>query len=140
LTRRAAAAAAAGALLALLLIRQPPSEIRRRIVSLSHFAPSELAVRRLGGSGTAFDRSYFSFLENALRRLPASAEGVAILGAPPGAPYLYLASYQFAPLPVLVSPNPVPARWIVAVYGDDRPAGARVMAEWAGGALVEPSP
>jgi hypothetical protein len=140
LTRRAAAAAAAGLLLALLLVRQSPLELRRRVVSLSHFAPRELAVRRLGGSGTAFDRRYFSFLENARRRLPASAEGVAIVGVPPDTPYLYLANYQFAPLPVLVSPDPVPPRWIVAAYGPDRPSGARVVAEWAGGALMEPLP
>jgi hypothetical protein len=140
LTRRAAATAAAGALLALLLIRQSPSEIRRRIVSLSRFAPRELAVRRLGGSGTAFDRTYFAFLENARRRLPVSTEGVAIVGVPSDPPYLYLASYQFAPLPVLRSPAPVPPRWIVAMYGTERPAGMRVVAEWAGGALLEPSP
>jgi hypothetical protein len=140
LTRRAAAGAAASLLLALLLLRQSPSEIQRRIVSLSRFAPRELAVRRLGGSGTAFDRPYFSFLENALRRLPKSAEGVAIVGVPRDTPYLFLASYQFAPLPVLVSPDPVPPRWIVAVYGNARPAGARIVAEWAGGALLEPAP
>ena len=140
MTRRRAAAAAAGLLLVLLLVRQSPREVGRRAISLSRFAPRELAVRRLGGSGTAFDRAYFSFLENARRRLPASAQGVAIVGVPNDAPYLYLASYEFAPLPVLLSPDPVPAHWIVAASGTDRPAGARVLAEWAGGALLEPSP
>ena len=33
-------------------------------------------MRRLGGSGAAFDRRYFSFLENARRRLPPSATAV----------------------------------------------------------------
>jgi hypothetical protein len=140
LTRRVSAAAAAGLLLALLLVRQSPLEVRRRAVSLASFAPRELAVRRLGGSATAFDRSYFSFLENARRRLPASAEGVALVGVPSDAPYLYLANYQFAPLPVLASPDPVPSHWIVVVYGTNRPPGARLLAEWAGGALMEPSP
>jgi hypothetical protein len=137
-SRRRVAALAAGLLLALVLIAQPWAELARRIRSISRFAPKELAVRRLGGSGTAFDRGYFSFLENAHRRLPASARGVAIYGAPPGEPYLYLANYVLAPLPVRVSPESLPEGWVAAIYGKRRPPGARILTEWDGGALAEP--
>ena len=139
MTRRRIASAAAGLLLALVLLAQPWAEIPQRLRSLAAFAPKELAIRRLGGSGSAFDRRYFSFLENARRRLPASAEGVAILGAPAGEPYLYLASYVLAPRPVRISPDRVPAGWVAAIYGSARPPGARLLAQWSEGALVEPA-
>lgn len=138
MSRRVAAAAAAGLLAALVLLAQPWAELPRRARSLARFAPRELAVRRLGGSGTAFDRPYFSFLEDARRRLPATAAGVAIYGAPPGEPYLYLASYVFAPRPVRVSPESVPEGWVAAIYGPRRPPGARILDEWDGGALAVP--
>jgi hypothetical protein len=139
-SRGRAAAAAAGLLLALLLIGQPWAELPRRVESVRSFAARELAVRRLGGSGTAFDRPYFVFLENARRRLPKSAGGVAIYGAPPGDPYVYLAHYQFAPHPIAFAPATVPDGWVAAIYGAGRLPGARVLAEWAGGTLVEPAP
>ncbi|MGH9400386.1 MAG: hypothetical protein ACRD00_08445 [Thermoanaerobaculia bacterium] len=138
--RRAAALAAAALLAALLLARISPGEINRRIASLDHLALREPAVRRLSGTAAAFDRPFFVFLESARRRLPAGAAGVAILGAPATDQVLYLASYQLAPLPVLVAPAALPARWVAAVYGSERPPGWRVLAEVAGGALLTPAP
>jgi hypothetical protein len=139
-TRDRLGPAAAALLLALLVLSQPLADLPRRVRSLAAFAPKELAVRRLGGSGAAFDRRYFSFLENARRRLPKSAAGIAIFGAPAGEAPLYLASYQFAPLPVLLSPPSIPAGWVTAVYGPERPPGARVLAELPEGVLLEPAP
>jgi hypothetical protein len=137
-SRSTAAGAAIGLLLALNLIVQPWSELPRRVRFVSRFAPRELAVRRLGGSGAAFDRRYFSFLENARRRLPASAAGVAIYGTPGTEPYLYLASYTLAPVPVRLSPESLPHGWVAAIFGSGRPAGARILQEWEGGALAVP--
>jgi len=140
LSRAGAAGAAAAGLLALVLAAQPWGELPRRARSVARFAPRELAIRRLGGSGTAFDRRYFSFLENARRRLPASAEGIALYGVPPGEPYVYLAHYVFAPKPVRLEPDAPPAGWVAAIYGAARPPGARVLQEWDEGALVAPRP
>jgi hypothetical protein len=123
-TRRRIAALAAGLLLLLVIASQPLAELPHRLRTLAAFAPKELAVRRLGGSGTAFDRRFFSFLENARRRLPGSAKGIIVLGAPGSEPLLYLASYHFAPLPVSFEYRrghgvaPVPPGWVVAQYGD----------------------
>ena len=97
-------------------------------------------MRRLSGTAAAFDRSFFIFLEAARRRLPPTAAGVAIVGAPATDQVLYLASYHLAPRPVLIAPVALPARWFVAVYGAERPAGFRVLAELPGGALLEPKP
>ena len=130
MSRASAAAVAAGILLALVLVAQPWTELPRRARSVVLFAPRELAVRRLGGSGAAFDRKYYSFLENARRRLPASAEGVALYGVPPGDPYVYLAHYVFAPRPVRLAPESPPAGWVAAIYGAARPPDARVLDEW----------
>ncbi len=140
MSRRRAAAAAASLLAAVVLLAQPWDELPRRVRTIARFAPRELAIRRLGGSGTAFDRRYFSFLENARRRVPPSAPGVAIYGAPPGEPYLYLANYVFAPRPVRVSPPELPAGWVAAFYGADRPPDARILDEWDDGALMVPEP
>jgi hypothetical protein len=137
-SRRTAAGAAAGLLLALNLIVQPWTELPRRVRFLARFAPRELPVRRLGGSGTAFDRRYFSFLENARRRLPASAAGVAIYGTPATEPYRFLAHYSLAPLPVRVAPESLPKGWVAAIYGPRRPPGARILDEWDEGALAVP--
>jgi len=137
-SRRGAAVAAAGLLAALIVLAQPWAELPRRVRSVVRFAPRDLAVRRLGGSGTAFDRRYFAFLENARRRLPPSAAGVALYGAPAGEPYLYLASYVFAPRPVRVSPERPPEGWVAAIYGPGRPPGARVLDAWDDGALAVP--
>ncbi|HWZ86505.1 MAG TPA: hypothetical protein VN032_09910 [Thermoanaerobaculia bacterium] len=130
MTRQRFAALAAGLLLVLVVASQPLAELPRRIRTLVAFAPKELAVRRLGGSGTAFDRRFFSFLENARRRMPSSAKGVVILGVPWSVPVIYLASYHFAPLPVSFGYDrvpgalPVPSGWVVARYGEmPTPAG-----------------
>jgi hypothetical protein len=123
-TRRRFAALAAGLLLVLVVASQPLAELPHRIRTLVAFAPKELAVRRLGGSGTAFDRRFFSFLENARRGMPDPTKGVIVLGAPGSEPLIYLASYHFAPLPVEFTfrrghdvPS-VPSGWVVAQYGD----------------------
>jgi hypothetical protein len=137
--RRTAAGAVAGLLLVFLLAVQPWAELPRRVRFVSRFAPRELAVRRLRGSGTAFDRRYFSFLENARRRLPASTPGVAIYGTPGTEPYRYLANYALAPVPVRVSPESLPKGWVAAIYGPRRPPGARILDEWEEGALAVPS-
>lgn len=121
--RSRAAAGAAVLLLLLVLARQPFAELPRRLRSLAAFAPKELAVRRLGGSGTAFDRRFFSFLENARRRLPASTSAVFLEGAPRDEAHLYLAAYVLAPVPVSFagSPGERPTGAVLAVYGG-RPA------------------
>ncbi len=141
-SRAGAAGAAAGILLVLVLVAQPWGELPRRARSVARFASRELAVRRLGGSGAAFDRKYYSFLENARRRLPASAEGVALYGVPPSDAYLHLASYVFAPRPVRMAPESPPPGWVAAIYGAARPPDARILQEWDEGALVvrEPGP
>jgi hypothetical protein len=137
---RLRAAAAAFAVLLLLLLGQiSPREIGRRLTALGHNARQEPAVRRANGTAAAFDRGFFVFLESARRRLPRGAAGVAVLGAPAIDPVLYLASYHFAPLPVLVAPPAIPAGWAVAMYGPARPDGWRVLAEVPGGALLEPA-
>ncbi len=138
MSRRGAAVAAAALLAGLILASQPWGELPRRVRSVVRFAPRDVDVRRLGGSGTAFDRRYFAFLENARRRLPATAAGVALYGAPAGEPYLYLASYVFAPRPVRLAPERPPGGWVAAIYGPVRPPGARVLDEWDDGALVVP--
>jgi hypothetical protein len=144
-SRRAAAGAAAVLLLGLLLGTQAWGELPRRWRKLSAFAPKELAVRRLGGSGTAFDRRYFSFLENARRRMPKTAKGVVVVG-----PYneygLYLTTYHFAPLPVSFylwrgsTRPPAPRGWVVASYGADPLPGQRLLARLPEGVLWEPAP
>ena len=139
-TRARAAGAAAGLLLVLVVLAQPWAEVSRRIRKLAAYAPKELAVRRLGGSGTAFDRRYFSFLENARRQLPPSTRGIALYGVPPGEPYVYLAHYVFAPRAVSVSPKVPPPGWVAAIYGPARPPGARILREWDEGALAVPEP
>jgi hypothetical protein len=138
--RRGAALAAAALLAVLLLARASWDEISRRAVSLDHHARQEPAVRRLGGTAAAFDRPFFLFLESVRRRLPPGAAGVAVIGAAPTDQVLHLASYHFAPLPVLVAPAAVPARWVAAAYGPLRPPGWRVSAEVPGGAVLEPAP
>ena len=135
--RRVAASAAAVFLGALLFAQISPREISRRLALLGHHASQEPALRRLSGTAAAFDRSFFVFLEAARRRLPADAAGVVILGAPATDQVLYLASYHLAPLPVLVAPTALPARWIGAIFAPEPTPGWRVLAELPGGALLE---
>lgn len=98
----------------------------------------ELPVRRLGGSSAAFDRRFFIFLESTRRRIPAGTVGVAVYGPPASNQVLYLASYHLAPVPVLLSPQRVPPRWIAAVYRREFPPGWRLIAKVSDGALLEP--
>jgi hypothetical protein len=134
--RRLAALTASAVLFLLLLLKNPPGELVRRAVVLRATGSRELALRRLAGSGAAFDRSYFVFLESARRLIPPGTPGVAISMEEPTTPALYLASYVLAPVPVLLSPRQVPPRWIAAVYGPERPAGWREIAAIPGGALL----
>jgi hypothetical protein len=136
-TRRAAAGAAAVLLLALVIVRQPLGEIPRRARFLRAFAAKDLPVRRLGGSGTAFDRRYFSFLENARRSLPPATAGVAIAGAPVDDAHVFLANYAFAPLPVGFSfaDGGPPRGWVIAEYGA-HPAPDGVLARFPEGVLL----
>ena len=137
-SRRRAAVIAAAALLALVLFDQPWSELSRRAETMWRYGPRELAVRRLGGSGAAFDRRYFVFLENVRRRLPASARGVVLYGTPPADPYFFLAGYVLAPVPVHRAPERPAEGWIAASYGAPPPPATRPVAEWADGSLAEP--
>lgn len=136
--RRLAAAAAGSLLLVLFLLQNRPGELRQRVAFLRSSASQELPLRRLAGSGAAFDRRYFAFLESARRKIPAGTRGVAIFLDPPTPPALYLASYTLAPIPVVLAPRQVPPHWIAAVYGQTPPAGWRVLATLPGGALVAP--
>ena len=121
-TRPRLAAVAAVLLLLLLLSSQPLAEVPRRIRTLEAYGGKELAVRRLGGSGAAFDRRYFSFLENARRRLPRTTTAVLLSGVPEDEAHLYLAAYQLAPLtvdfarPVFEAGHPATGA-VIAVYG-----------------------
>ncbi|HEY3171164.1 MAG TPA: hypothetical protein VGK86_01170 [Thermoanaerobaculia bacterium] len=133
--RRLAALAASAVLFLLLLLQSPPGELVRRAVFVRATASRELALRRLAGSGAAFDRSYFAFVESVRRRIPPGTPGVAISMQKSTTSALYLASYVLAPVPVLLSPRQVPPRWIAAVYGPERLQGWREIAAVPGGAL-----
>jgi hypothetical protein len=139
--RPAYAAVAAGVLAASLVASDPPRDLARRIRSLSHYASQELAVRRLGGSSTDFDRPYFILLEWARPRIPKGTPGLAVFPdreLPTRGRYLTI--YEFAPLPTLVAPDRVPDGWLALVYGSRRPEGWRVVQELPGGALLAPTP
>ena len=142
MTRRAAAGAAAVLLLALVLASQTWAELPRRVRTLATFAPKELAVRRLGGSGTAFDRRYFSFLENVRRSVPASAKGVMFVGVPEDEPHFFLGDYHFAPVPMFFgSPGgPLPAGWVTATFGSPPGPDVVVLARFPEGYLEGPRP
>ena len=130
--------AASAVLLAIFLLSEPPRLLARRAAFLAASASRPLADRRLGGSGAAFDRRFFAFLEAARRALPAGVEGVALETARGGDDELYLASYHLAPAPVVRAPRPIPPRWAAATYDVPPPAGWRVIAALPGGALSVP--
>ena len=107
----------------------PLAEVPRRIRSLAAFAPKELAVRRLGGSGAAFDRRYFSFLENARRRLPPGTSVVFLRDVPTDEAHLYMAAYALAPRVVAMGgPEPPLPGSAIAVYGRQPSASERAYA------------
>lgn len=134
--RRLAVLSAAIALAVVFVLAGSPGELPRRASFLTGTASVEPASRRLGGSGTAFDRGYFVFLESARRRLPRNVPGVAIYVPRPTTEALYLASYDLAPVPVLLAPPAVPPRWLAAAYGVPPPAGWRIVAPLPGGVLA----
>jgi hypothetical protein len=139
--RRAVATAACSALIVFLIHGMPPGDSpANRISWLRHHFSQDLFARRLAGSGGAFDRPYLLFLESARRALPATASGIAIHVPRASDTHVSLAEYQFAPIPVLVSPARVPRGWSAAVYGDWRPPGWRVISLVPGGALIGPVP
>jgi hypothetical protein len=138
-TRRRLAAVAAVLLLGLVLAAQPLSEVPRRLRSLAAFAPRELAVRKLGGSGAAFDRRYFSFLENVRRRLPPATRAVFLRNVPRDEAHIYLATYVLAPREVAFGgPDRPFAGSVVAVYGRRPGEAERVLALLPEGYLVSP--
>ncbi len=139
IARRHLALGAAVVLGILLVARISPRELAGRLRFLRASASREVAARRLGGSATAFDRRYFIFLESARRRLPGRPRGIALFVPNPSSPSLYLAAYDFAPVPVAMRPSVVPEGWIAAVYGAERPPGWAVAAEVPGGALLAPT-
>lgn len=137
--RRAAAAAAAALLLFLMLRRDRPGELGLRARTLLRSARFDLDTRRVHGTAAAFDRQFCVFLESSRRNLPPGAPGVAILGIAPSDAVLYFATYSLAPTPVILAPRSVPAGWLLAVYGTDRPPGWRVIAPVWKGVLMAPS-
>jgi hypothetical protein len=134
--RKLAVLSAGAVLLILFLIANAPRELRRRAEYLARSARLELAARRLGGSGAAFDRDFFVFLETLSRRLPRDVVGVAIYTRRPSPEALHLASYALAPVPVVMAPARVPPRWLAAVYDLPPPQGFRILARLPGGALL----
>ncbi len=136
--RRAAVAVASTLLLLLLLSRDGSTELGRRAGILVRSASLDSNTRRFHGTATAFDRQFYVFLESVRSRLPRGAGGVAILGVPRTDQVFYLATYHFAPIPVLVAPEQVPPGWLLAVYGPDRPQGWKVIALVWKGALMAP--
>jgi hypothetical protein len=130
--------AASAVLLAIFLLSEPPRLSARRAAFLGATASKPLADRRIAGSGAAFDRRFFAFLESARRALPAGVEGVALETSRGAQDELYLASYYLAPLPVVLAPRPIPPRWAAATYGVPPPPGWRVIARLPGGELSFP--
>jgi hypothetical protein len=137
--RRAALGLGSALLLLLLLGRNDPVKLGRRAGLLLRSAPLDSNTRRLKGTATAFDRQFFVFLESVRRNLPPGTRGVAVLGVPRTDQVFYLATYHFAPIPVLVAPEQVPTGWLLAIYGPDRPPGWKVIAPVWKGALMTPA-
>ena len=137
MTARRLAVLSAGAALAVVLVAAGnPGELTRRARYLVGSAPLELALRRAGGSGTAFDRDFFVFVEAVRRTLPSGVPGVAVMTSGSSPQALYLASYVLAPVPVLVEPGGVPPGWLAAVYRVPAPEGWRIVARLPNGALL----
>ncbi|HEV8611763.1 MAG TPA: hypothetical protein VGS98_17035 [Thermoanaerobaculia bacterium] len=134
--RKLAALSAGAVLLVLFLLANSPRELSRRAAFLARSASLELAARRLGGSGAAFDRNFFIFLETLSRQLPRDVVGVAIFTPRPSPEALHLASYALAPVPVVMNPARVPPRWLGAVYDLPPPPGFRILAQLPRGALL----
>lgn len=136
--RRLVVLAASALLLAIFFLTEPPRLLARRAAFLRASASRSLPDRRLGGSGTAFDRRFFVFLETARRVMPADVPGVALATPRDADEELYLASYQLAPAPVVRAARGIPRGWAALTYGVPPPAGWRVVARPPGGALSVP--
>ena len=137
MTARRLAVLSAGAALAVVLVAAGnPGELVRRADFLARSASMDLAVRRANGSGAAFDRRFVVFLEALRRRLPRGVPGVAIDVPSPSTEALYLASYSLAPVPVRMTLDAVPPRWLAAVYRIPPPEGWRIVARLPDGALL----
>ena len=133
--RRLVVLAAAAVLLAIFFLSEPPRVLGRRAAFVRATASRPPAARRLAGSGAAFDRRFFEFLEAARRALPPGVAGVALDTSRDTPEELYLASYHLAPVPVVSTAPPVPPRWAAASYGVPPPPGWRVVATLPGGEL-----
>ncbi len=119
----------------------PWPDLRARLEILRRSCCEDLAARRLAGSAAAYDRRFFEFVLAARGALPPGIKGVALYA--PGIPEwggLYLAIYQFAPVPVFLAPARVPPGWVAAVYGSPAPPGWRLLRALPGGALLTASP
>jgi hypothetical protein len=139
--RLAAGAAAFVTLLIVLPGGNPLPDARASLKTLRESAGSDLRARRLAGRGPAYDRRFFQLVLAARDALPPGSSGVALYA--PGIPEWggrYLAIYEFAPVPVVAAPFPVPAGWVSVVYGSHWPAGLRLVRSLPGGALLAPAP
>lgn len=134
--RRLAVLSAAAALAAVFVLAGNPGELTRRADFLARSASMDLAVRRANGSGAAFDREFFVFLESLSQRLPRDVPGVALYVPDPSTEALHLGAYELAPVPVRMSPEEVPPRWLAAVYGLPPLPGWRIVARLPGGVLL----
>jgi len=138
--RRLAVLVAFSFLLLFFLRRISVQEIRGRLGNLRRSASQDLRTRRGEGLSAAYDRRFYSeFLSSVRRALPRGCQGLALYA--PGVPEwggLYLAVYDFAPLPVAIAPQRVPAGWVAAVYGPERPAGWKLLRDLPNGALLDP--
>lgn len=136
--RKLAVLSAGAALAAVFVLAGNPGELARRADFLARSASMDLAVRRANGSGAAFDREFFVFLEALSQRLPRDVPGVAVYVPNATTEALHLAAYELAPVPVRMSPEEVPPRWLAAVYRLPPLEGWRIVAQLPGGALLAP--
>lgn len=117
----------------------PAREILGRIAVLRRSTALDFRGRRLEGSAAAYDRRFAALVLAARESLPPGTRGVALYA--PGIPEwggLFLAIYEFAPIPVIIAPRRVPAGWVALTYGPAVLEGLRVVRSFEGGALLAP--
>jgi hypothetical protein len=137
--RRTVAAVAFVILFIYLAGGNPLPEFRSRLAILRQSVVRDLPRRRLEGSAAAFDRRFAALVLAARDALPPGTTGVALYAS--GIPEwggLYLAIYEFAPIPVIIAPRRVPAGWLALTYGPAAVEGLRVVRRFEGGALLAP--